>query len=162
MYFFMISIYFLSFLSLGALLLTGLQGYFSFGLFGAGHPTFAFATAIIYLFTEVLVMFFFVGTGISIRDYIKEKGANHEFHKQSIAIKRKLYPPTLLNVFIIMAAFITGGGADTGVLPGWSHGLLFLIGFLHYLKTLKVQHLCFQDNTQIILEMTNPTNDTEG
>ena len=43
------------------LALAGLQGYFQFTIFGAGHPHFALVTIILYLFAETLIMFFFIG-----------------------------------------------------------------------------------------------------
>ena len=154
MYFFMITIYVLSGISFLALLTTGLQGYFGFPVLGANHPTFALLTAMIYLFTEVLVMFFFVGTGVSIKEYVQDGKANPEFHRRSIAIKRILYSPTLLNVLLFMTVFIIGGAVDTGFVPAWSHGVLFLVTLLHFAKTLTIQNACFKEDTAIILEMT--------
>ena len=56
----MILIYLLTGFSFIFFLLTGIQGYFEFYVINANHAIFGFFTAIIYLFTEVLVMFFFV------------------------------------------------------------------------------------------------------
>ena len=154
MYFFMITMYFLSLLTLVLLVISGAQGIFGFLFFGVNHSAFGFVAAIVYLFTEVLVMFFFVGTGVSIKEYIQQNNSDKNYHKRSNEIKRKLYPPTLLNVFLIMTTFIIGGGVDTGVISGWIHGLLFYIAFIHFFKMITVQHDCFRQNTDIILEMT--------
>ena len=154
MYFFMILIYFLSLFSFVALALAGLQGLLEFSIFGVNHASFGFVAAILYLFTEVLVMFFFVGTGVSIKEYVQENSVDIQFHQRSIQIKRKLYPPTLLNVLFVMTVFIIGGGVDTGVIPGWIHGILFYIAFFHFFKMIKVQHNCFRENTNVVLEMT--------
>jgi len=151
----MIIIYFLSFISLILLILSGIQGLISFDLFGVNHAAFGFVAAIVYLFTEVLVMFFFVGTGVSIKEFIeKNELGNSSFHFRSIKIKRELYPPTLLNVFLVMTVFIIGGAVDTKIIPGWVHGILFYISFIHFLKVLIIQNKCFKDNTSIILDMT--------
>ncbi|MFQ6673868.1 MAG: hypothetical protein ACE5GH_03655 [Fidelibacterota bacterium] len=154
MYLFMISIYLLTGLSFLALFLVGLQGYFGVALLGLNHATFALLTAILYLFTEVLVMFFFVGTGVSIKEYVQEKGVHSRFHQRSVAVKKKLYPPTLLNVLLVMAVFIMGGAVDTGSLPPWPHGILTLIALAHFAITIRKQHGCFKENTAIVLEMT--------
>ena len=154
MYFFMISIYFLSFLTFISLVIAGGQGLFGFTLIGTNHAAFGFVAAILYLFTEVLVMFFFVGTGVSIKEYVQENTADIQFHRRSIDIKRRLYPPTLLNVLLIMTTFIIGGGVDTGVIPAWIHGLFFYIALVHFFKMITVQHRCFRENTEIVLEMT--------
>ena len=107
MYFFMILIYVLSFFSFVALAFAGLQGLFEFSIFGVHHASFGFVAAILYLFTEVLVMFFFVGTGVSIKEYIQENSVDIQFHKRSIDIKRKLSPPTLLNVLFDLVPRLT-------------------------------------------------------
>lgn len=150
----MILIYLLTGISFIAFILTGIQGYFEFHVFSANHATFGFFTAIIYLFTEVLVMFFFVGTGVSIKEFVQEKGGSPEFQKKSVAIKRKLYPPTLANVFLVMTVFIIGGGVDTDIIPAWIHGILFLFALYHFATTIRTQHHCFKENTDLILEMT--------
>lgn len=154
MYFVMISIYLLSFITFISLVITGTQGLLGFTLFGTSHAAFGFVAAILYLFTEVLVMFFFVGTGVSIKEYVQENNANSQFHRRSIEIKRKLYPPTLFNVLLIMTTFIIGGGVDTNVIPAWIHGLLFYVALIHFFKMITVQHACFRENTEIVLEMT--------
>ncbi|MFQ6608267.1 MAG: hypothetical protein ACE5EE_06990 [Fidelibacterota bacterium] len=150
----MILIYLLTGFSFVTLLLTGIQGFLGFFILGINHATFGFFTAIIYLLTEVLVMFFFVGMGVSIKEYLLEQAGDPAFHKKSIAIKRKLYPPTLTNVLLIMTVFIIGGGVDTGSIPAWIHGILFLLALYHFATTIRTQHHCFKENTDLILEMT--------
>ena len=154
MWFFMITCYLFSILSFFMLLLTGLQGYFHFLIFHANHPTFALLTVIIYLFTETLVIFFFVGMGVSIRDYSQSNRLDAKFHRSSIAIKRIVYPPLLLNILLVMMLFVSGGAVDTHRMPGWMHGILFLICIIHFFKVIKIQHKCFKENTTLILEMS--------
>lgn len=154
MWFFMYVCYLLSFLSLLLLMLCGLQGYFHFNIGQANHPAFALLTIIVYLFTQTLIIFFFVGMGVSIRDYTKEKKLGAEFHRQSIAIKRKLYPPLLLNMLLVMVLFISGGAVDTRRIPGWSHGVLFLVCLGDYARVLMIEHGAFRDNAAIILAMS--------
>ena len=155
MYFFMILLYLLSFISLILLVLSGFEGVFKLNIYGGLFPTpLGFITALVYLFTEVLVMFFFVGTGVSIKEFVQNNKLDKSFHERSFQIKRKLYPPTLLNVLLIMTVFIIGGGVDTKVIPYWVHGGLFYISLFHFLKVKLVQNKCFKDNTSIILDMT--------
>ena len=154
MWFFMNTCYFFTVLSFVMLILSGLQGYFRFFIFNANHATFALLTVIIYLFTETLVIFFFVGMGVSIRDYSQEKHLDQKFHRGSIKIKRCLYPPLLLNMTLVMILFISGGAVDTGHLPGLFHGILFYICILHFIKTIKIEHACFKENTSLVLEMS--------
>lgn len=154
MWFFMISCYVLTVVTFIMLLLNGLQGYFHFALFHAGHPTFAILTIIFYLFTESLVIFYFVGIGVSIRDYVQANKLSNEFLRRSMAVKRKVYPPLLLNMLIIMVLFVSGGAVATRRLPGWLHGVLFFIGIIHFVKVIVTQHRAFKDSTAIVLDMS--------
>jgi hypothetical protein len=97
MWIFMISCYLLTGCSLLLFILTGIQGYFQFPVFGLNHPALALLTASIYLFTESLITFFFVGAGADIKQYMAEGLAEETDYNQSILIKKKLYPPTMLN-----------------------------------------------------------------
>ena len=154
MWFFMILCYFLSVLTLLTLLITGLQGYFHFMILNANHPTFALLTCILYLFTQTLVIFYFVGIGVSIRDFVQENKLSQDFLKRSFRIKMQMYPPLLLNMGIVMVLFITGGAVDTGHLPGSVHGLLYCVALTHFLFVIKLEHDAFRDSTNIVLEMS--------
>ncbi len=154
MWFFMYACYAMSVLSLILFTLCGLQGYFQFTIGQANHPTLALLFVIVYLFTQTLVIFFFVGMGVSIRDFTKEKNLDNRFHKQSIAIKMKIYPPLLLNMLLVMVLFISGGAVDTHRIPGWSHGVLFLVCFSDYVRVLIIEHVAFRDNVSIVLAMS--------
>ena len=150
----MFACYLLTLVSVVLLVATGFQGYLHFQVMGLNHPSFALFTMIIYLFTETLVMFFFVGTGISIKEYVKEQEKDPEFYAHAKSIKRTLYTPMMLNIVLVMTVFIIGGGVDTHVIPGWLHGALFIIAFLHFIKSIYIQHRCFKANTKIILTMS--------
>ncbi len=154
MWFFMNTCYLLSLLSAISLLIAGLQGYFQFSFLGANHPTFALLAVIVYLFTETLIIFFFVGIGVSIKEFLQTTHADSNYHKRSLAIKRKVYPPMLLNMLLVMVLFISGGAVDTGHLAGWIHGLLFCGTILHFFSVLNIQHQSFKESTAIVLEMS--------
>jgi hypothetical protein len=153
MWFFMIACYLLMVLSFALLALTGIQGYAGFLFFGISHATLALLTAIIYLFTSTLLLFFFVGTGVSVKEYILEKrGGTPEHYQRCIEIKRIAYPPILWNLLWVSLLFIIGGAVHTHRLPTWTHGLLFWVAVLHWGHTIGIQHRCFKENTKIMLE----------
>ena len=154
MWFFMITCYVLTALSFLMLFITGLQGYFQFSILNANHPTFALLTTIIYLFTQSLIIFFFVGTGVSIRDYTQEKKLDFTYRKRSLAVKRRVYPPLLLNMGLVMGLFISGGAVATHRLAGWIHGIYFLICLADFARVITIEHVCFKDETNVILEMS--------
>src|SRR5437870_2886141 len=138
MWFFMYICYFFSALTFLLLLLSGLQGYFHFTILNANHPLFALLTIIVYLFTETLIIFYFVGIGVSIKDYVLANKLKNDYHIRSIGVKRKVYPPLLLNMTLVMVLFVSGGAVDTQRLPGWAHGVLFLVSLIQYLDAAKI------------------------
>ncbi|MBI3602583.1 MAG: hypothetical protein HY209_06815 [Candidatus Omnitrophica bacterium] len=153
MWFFMYSCYFLSLISLLMLGIVFCQSFRAFDVLRASPMSFLILTSIIYLFTETLVIFFFVGTGVSVKEYMLEQKISGDFHKRMIALKRKVYPPQLLNMLILMSAFILYGAADTGKISVWIYRGLLGIGLVHFLYAKKIQHKAFKENTFVILEI---------
>ena len=146
--------YLMSVVTFLALVIGFLQSIFNFHVVAANHVTFMILTSILYAFTETLVIFFYVGTGVSIKEYTAEHKLDHSFHKRSIAVKRKVYPPLLLNMFFMVVLFVLVGAVDTHRIPRMAYQLFFLFCLIHYVKIKIVQNECFRDNTQIILEMS--------
>ena len=153
MWFFMYACYAFSLLSLAMLLVVFSQSLHPFYVLQASPMSFLILTSIVYLFTETLIMFFFVGTGVSIKEYTQENKLKPVYHQQSISVKRKIYPPQLLNILILMTAFILYGAADTQKIPLWVYQLSLLGGIVHFLYAKRIQHNSFRENTQIILDM---------
>ena len=154
MWFFMIICYLLSFLTLACFTASGLQGIFGFHLLGANHPTFAFLTTIIYLFTESLVIFFFVGTGISIKEYVQEHKPQDDFVARAKVFKRRLTPAIMLNISLFLGQAIAGGATAAQSIPSWAHGAAAALTYGHFLYLLLLQHRSFRENTAIVLDMT--------
>jgi len=153
MWFFMILCYLMSLLTFFLLLLNGLQGYFHFKIFHANHATLAILTMIIYLFTKTLIIFYFVGIGVSIKEFMIDNKKSGDYHKRIISVKRRIYPPLLLNMLLVMILFISGGAVDTKHIPGWIHSLLFYISMIHFAKTAVIEHQSFKESTSIVIEM---------
>jgi len=154
MWFFMNTCYVMSLLTFIILIIAFFQSFTNFLVFQANHISFMILASIIYLFTETLVMFFFVGTGVSIKEYTADHKLDSGFHRQSIAIKRRVYPPQLLNMLFMMIVFIMVGAVDTHKAPIWLYQLLFFGSIVHFIKAKIIAHTCFRDNTKIILDMS--------
>jgi len=154
MWFFMNTCYVLSFLTFFLLIVAYAQSFFNFFVFRADHITFMILTSIIYLLTETLVIFFFVGTGVSIKEYTLDHHLVADFHKRSISIKRRVYPPQLLNMLFMIILFVMVGAVDTLRIPKWTYHLMFTFCLWHFIKIKINEHFCFRDNTDIILDMS--------
>lgn len=153
MWFFMITCYVMSVLTFFMLLTAFVQSFIPFSVFKANHLTFIILTSIVYLFTETLVIFFFVGTGVSVRDYVQAHKLSSDYHKRSLAVKFKVYPPLLLNMLLMIILFIMVGAVDTGFVARWVYQALFVVCLAHFVHAKRIQNDCFRDNTNNILAM---------
>ncbi|MEK8023584.1 MAG: hypothetical protein AAB229_07220 [Candidatus Hydrogenedentota bacterium] len=153
MWFFMYLCYGLALASFVLLGATGLSGYFHVPVLHLPHSSFALLAMIIYLFTQTLIMFFFVGTGVSVKEYIQEHGKDPAFYRKCVLIKNYLYPPMIWNIILMSTVFIIGGGVDTGKIPGWIHGWLFLLSYAQLGWAMLVEHRAFRENTENMLEL---------
>lgn len=154
MWFFMYTCYVSTLIAFVLLCIAFFQSFLKFSIFQADHLTFMILTSIVYAFAETLVIFFFVGTGVSVRDYTKDNNLDNSFHRRSIAIKRKVYPPLLLNMLFMIILFCLVGAVDTNRVPAWIYQILFVYCIFDYARIKIIQNDCFRDNTTIILEMS--------
>ena len=97
--------------------------------------------------------FLFVGTGVSIKEYAQTHKLDPTYHKRSLGIKFRVYPPPLLNILLMIIVFILVGAVDTYRVPAIVYQALFVVALLHFVKVKMIQHRCFRDNTRIILNM---------
>lgn len=154
MWFFMISCYVMSLLTFCCMLVGFFQSFGHFTVFQANHVTFSIFISILYFFTETLVIFFFVGTGVSIKEYSIDHKLGDNYRIRSLAIKRKVYPPLLLNMLFMIILFVMVGAVDTFRIQAVFYYIFYLFCLLHYVKIKIVQNSCFRDNTNLILEMS--------
>ena len=137
------------------LTISGLQGYFQFYIIKANHSQFALLSVIFYLLTETLIMFYFIGSGTAIKKAIQIVGKNTNLYENVKKTKMKLFPHLTFNIVFIGTVFIMGGAVQTGRLPGWIHGILFDLAFIHFIYTAFLQHRGFKDNVEIIEKLSN-------
>lgn len=151
----MISCYLLSLLTLGMLSLLFLQ---SLNIALPLPPlVFLIFTSIVYCLTETLVIFFFVGTGVSVKEYSQANHLSDDYRKKSLAIKFKIYPPTMLNLLLMIILFVLPGAVHTGKIPLVVYQIYFLTCLAHFVYTKLIQHNCFRENTENILAMSGIT-----
>ena len=153
MWFFMILSYVLVFISGIGLLLIGINHYFD--LWAQNHITLDLLVSIIFIASQTLVMFFFVGTGVNVREYLEShKELGDELYHKMFSIKRKLYPPTMMVTILFMSMVIIDGAFFIGKVSEWWFHILYLLTIYYYFKATIVQHVSFKESTQIVLEMT--------
>ncbi|MCA9402771.1 MAG: hypothetical protein KC897_03235 [Candidatus Omnitrophica bacterium] len=154
MWFFMITCYVMSVMTFVLLGIAFLQSFLKFHVWQADHVTFMILTSIVYSFTETLVIFFFVGTGVSVKEYTLEHHLDSGYHKRSIGVKREVYPPLMMNILYMIILFVLVGAVDTQRVPAWIYYGLFVFCIGDYVRVKVIQNNCFRKNTQIILDMS--------
>ena len=142
--------YFLMFISFILLILNGAQGYFQFYIYNAGHIQFAFLATIFYMFSESWIMFYFIGSGKTIKETIINYKLDKKLYQEVINSKKKIFPHLTMNILFIGTVFILGGGVHTKVISKNVHGILFIFSMIHFLYLIKLQHYAFKDTAEML------------
>ena len=150
MWFFMITSYVLIFLSSIGLILIGINHYGN--IWPTQHISFDLFVSLIFIATQTLIIFFFVGTGVNIKEYTLSK--DNKFYKGILAIKRRLYPPTLAVTILFMITVIVDGAFFLGKVNEWWFHISYLLTLYYFVKSSIEQHKAFIGSTNIILAMT--------
>ena len=153
MWFFMIMCYVLVAISGLGLFQIGLNHYFDF--FITNRISFDLIVSIIFIAAQTLVMFFFVGTGVNVREYLESHPElGDKLYRKMFAIKRQLYPPTMMVTMLFMAMVIVDGVYYFGKISEWWFHILYFLTLYYFYKATKEQHTSFIGSTESVLEMT--------
>ena len=100
-------------------------------------------------------MFYFIGSGTAIKKEVIESDNSSTSYKKIKNTKMILFPHLTLNMFLIGTVFVLGGAVETGAVTGIIHGVLFIIAFLHFLYTIRIKHIGFKENIDVIIELAD-------
>jgi len=142
--------YFLMILSITLLIINGAQGYLQFKIYNATHIQFAFIATIFYMFSQSWIMFYFIGSGKTIKETILKYDLDKKLYQEVIDSKKKLFPHLTLNIILIGSVFVIGGGVQTKVVSGSTHGWLFILSISHLLYLIKLEHKSFKDTAEML------------
>jgi len=157
MWFFMILSYVMMALSGIGLLMVGINHYFDF--WAQNHITLDLLVSIVFIAGQTLVMFFFVGTGVNIREYLEANPSlGKDLYKKMFAIKRRLYPPTMMVTVLFMVMVIIDGAFFIGKVSEWWFHILYILTLYSFFKATIIQHNSFKESTDIVLKMTGADN----
>ena len=148
----MVLSYILMGVSFISIIIAAISGYFQLHISGANHILIALYSSIIYMFTETLIMFYFIVMGIKIKEIIKNNNLDIiKYYKPILDMKMKLFPHIIINMIIIGVTFIIGGAVHNNIISPFSHSLAFFIGIAHYFWLIILQHRCFIKNTEVVI-----------
>lgn len=144
-------------ITVSGLLLTAsvVQGFAGIAMLGAGHPAFGFFTTIIFLLTQTAVIFFFVTTGISVRDFVRERELTPDLIQRSRRAHRRVSAQTTLSLALIMTSAISGGAVAAAAVPRWLHLAVVATTYSHFLILTVMQHRAFRTQITIVVQMAN-------
>ena len=117
------------------LFLTGYQGLDRTDIFGITHPLLGLLTILIFAFTETFTLTFISAFIKSVKQKLEEDRSS-----ELIQSRKSIYSHGMLSILWISIVFLLGGAVDTNLLPSFLHGVIFLLGFVHYFYLIKVQH----------------------
>ena len=122
------------------LFLTGFQGLARTDISGITHPLLGLLTILIFAFTETFTLTFISAFIKSVKQNLEE-GQSSELTQS----RRRIYSHGMISILWITAVFLLGGAVDTNLLPSFFHGMIFLLGFVHYFYLIKLQHSVMVD-----------------
>ena len=138
------------------------QGLAGIQVLGAGHPAFGFFTTIIFLLTQTAVIFFFVATGVSVRDFVRDRGLPPDLIQRSRRAHGPVSGQATLALLLVMATAISGGATAAAAIPRWLHLAVVVITYAHFLMLVVMQHRAFRKQTAIILHMAELVRSSES
>jgi hypothetical protein len=96
------------------------------------HALVAIPTSVATLFFWTVVVLYFLHVGGFVREAVGDGGADAAFLREARALRTGILPWVMATVLVLIAAYVIGGGADTGAVPPAVHLALALLAlFLH-------------------------------
>jgi hypothetical protein len=114
------------------------------------HVLLAMFAAISVLFGHSMTMFYFIGTGVRLKELVAEHTVQEEdLIRPTILFKMRVFPITMLAILATIVTFILGGGVDTGSLPGWVHLILALTALALQLAAVQKETWAIHANVRL-------------
>jgi hypothetical protein len=151
-------------LALAGFLLTCVQGFALSGHLAAVHPearllvtrhvAYAIPTVLLSLFSQSMVIFFFIGTGRLVKD---EVAGFPEAQRRAVLqalrdFKRQTSPPATFAILAAIAAFVLGGAVHTRALPSSVHLASSLLAVATHLWALVAEWKAFLENGRLMAD----------
>ena len=146
-------------LALAGFLATSAVGFVLSGTHGAAagplvtrHVAVAIPTILISLFSQSMVIFYFIGTG----KLVKEETASFPEKERGVILralrrfKAKTSPPATFSLLAAIAVFVIGGGVHTSALPGWTHLSAAILAVLTHAWAFAAEWRTFIENHRLM------------
>jgi hypothetical protein len=151
-------------LAIAGLLVTSIQGFaVASGLHALAplakglvtrHVGYAIPTVLFSLFSQSMVIFFFIGTGRLVKD---ETADYPETERRRILLaladlKRRTSPAATFSLLSAIAVFVLGGAVHTRALPSWTHLAAAVGAVALHVWALLAEWRAFGDNARLMAD----------
>jgi len=112
------------------------------------HVGYAIPTVLLSLFSQSMVIFYFIGTG----KLVKEEIASYPEAERRVVLaalrrfKARTSPPATFSLLSAIAVFVLGGAAHTSALPAWTHLAAALAAVACHAWALVAERQIFTEN----------------
>lgn len=138
-------------LSIGGIVATSLSGFRAIPGASTGmHIILALGTVLIALFSQSMIMFFFIGTGKEIRTKAKGVADEREVLGRIRAYRAAVFPAAMWAILAVMVTFILGGGVHRGSFPPWMHTVTAVISAYYLGRAYWIEAKAMNSNAELM------------
>lgn len=102
------------------------------------HVIFGVIASLLALFGTVITMFYFIGTGKSVKEGVQEWDLDERYYEMVLKYKKKYFPTMTLSLLVYIALPGVGAAVTTDTVSPGLHGLVA------YLTVLTHAFICYQ------------------
>jgi len=121
------------------------------------HVILALTSVTFALFAHTMTMFYFIGTGKKIKEFIEnwDTPYKEETRRRIIAMKRKIFPHMTFVCLVLMTAFILGGALDAKVVSRNAHMIAAYAAFIYNVHVTITETLYLFKNIELIEDINH-------
>ncbi len=118
------------------------------------HVRWAIPAVLLSLFSQSMVIFYFIGTGRLVKDEVSGFPAEAKAHILAALrrFKRQTSPPATFSLLSAVAVFLLGGAVHTRALPPWTHLAASIAAVALHLWALSAEWRAFAENNRLMAD----------
>ena len=143
---------FLASLALTAAILGGIasaRGWLPIEVYTRTHVLLAIFAAFLVLFGHSMTMFYFIGTGVRMKELVAEHEVSEDLITPTKRFKMRVFPFATMAMLTTMVTFIIGGGVDTGRVPSLVHLGLALVALVLQFMAVQKENVAINANVRL-------------
>jgi hypothetical protein len=116
------------------------------------HVGYAIPTVLLSLFSQSMVIFFFIGTGKLVKSEVEDlpDAERARVHAALRRLKARTSPAATLALATAIAVFVLGGAVHTAALPRWTHLAAAVAALVVHLWAMAAEAGAFAENNRLM------------